>query len=195
MCFFKKYTYQDFSRNDWSGGTSTQLVIYPSESDLSKQNFEFRISTASIDVEESQFTQFFSHKRIICSLLNPITLIHSDSQPFYLTPFVPYSFDGWMKTKCVGKTIDFNVVFNDGWDASIKVYQIDSMIDMDYIQSYSDLTYLFQVKGESFINTFLLEESELLLFKEIPDDFNLKIVNTDSLLVCVKLKKYNKLKL
>ena len=93
-----------------------------------------------------------------------------------------------MKTKCVGKTIDFNVIFNDGWDASIKVYQIDSMIDMDYIQSYSDLTYLFQVKGESFINTFLLEESELLLFKEIPDDFNLKIVNKDSLLVCVKLK-------
>lgn len=188
MCFFKKYTYQDFSRNDWSGGTSTQLVIYPSESDLSKQNFEFRISTASIDVEESQFTQFFFHKRIICSLLNPITLIHSDIQPFYLTPLVPYSFDGGMTTKCIGKTIDFNVIFNDSWDASIKVYQIDSMIDMAYIQSYSDLTYFFQVQGESFINAILLEESELLLFKEMPDDFNLKIVNKDSLLVCVKLK-------
>jgi environmental stress-induced protein Ves len=188
MCFFKKYTYQDFSRNDWSGGTSTQLVIYPSESDLLKQNFEFRISTASIDVEESQFTQFFLHKRIICSLLNPITLIHSDIQPFCLTPLVPYSFDGGMTTKCVGKTIDFNVIFNDSWDASIKVYQIDSMIDMAYIQSYSDLTYFFQVQGESFINAILLEESELLLFKEVPDDFNLKIVNKDSLLVCVKLK-------
>jgi environmental stress-induced protein Ves len=188
MCFFKKYTYQDFSRNDWSGGTSTQLVIYPSESDLLKQNFEFRISTASIDVEESQFTQFFLHKRIICSLLNPITLIHSDIQPFCLTPLVPYSFDGGMTTKCVGKTIDFNVIFNDSWDASIKVYQIDSMIDMAYIQSYSDLTYFFQVQGESFINAILLEESELLLFKEMPDDFNLKIVNKDSLLVCVKLK-------
>jgi environmental stress-induced protein Ves len=188
MCFFKKYTYQDFSRNDWSGGTSTQLVIYPSESDLLKQNFEFRISTASIDVEESQFTQFFLHKRIICSLLNPITLIHSDIQPFCLTPLVPYSFDGGMTTKCVGKTIDFNVIFNDSWDASIKVYQIDSMIDMAYIQSYSDLTYFFQVQGESFINAILLEESELLLFKEIPDDFNLKIVNKDSLLVCIKLK-------
>jgi environmental stress-induced protein Ves len=188
MCFFKKYTYQDFSRNDWSGGTSTQLVIYPSESDLLKQNFEFRISTASIDVEESQFTQFFLHKRIICSLLNPITLIHSDIQPFCLTPLVPYSFDGGMTTKCIGKTIDFNVIFNDSWDASIKVYQIDSMIDMAYIQSYSDLTYFFQVQGESFINAILLEESELLLFKEMPDDFNLKIVNKDSLLVCVKLK-------
>ena len=188
MCFFKKYTYQDFSRNDWSGGTSTQLVIYPSESDLLKQNFEFRISTASIDVEESQFTQFFLHKRIICSLQNPITLIHSEIQPFYLTPLVPYSFDRGMTTKCIGKTIDFNVIFNDSWDASIKVYQIDSMIDMAYIQSYSDLTYFFQVQGESFINAILLEESELMLFKEIPDDFNLKIVNKDSLLVCIKLK-------
>jgi hypothetical protein len=62
------------------------------------------------------------------------------------------------------------------------------MIDMAYIQSYSDLTYFFQVQGESFINAILLEESELLLFKEMPDDFNLKIVNKDSLLVCVKLK-------
>ncbi len=39
----------------WSGGTTTELFIYPEVAEYSERNFDFRISTATVEVEESNF--------------------------------------------------------------------------------------------------------------------------------------------
>jgi uncharacterized protein len=49
--------------SSWSGGTRTQLAIYSETANYEARNFKWRISTASIDVEESQFTLLPGYRR------------------------------------------------------------------------------------------------------------------------------------
>jgi environmental stress-induced protein Ves len=37
--------------DSWSGGTTTQLAIYPENSSYQQRNFLYRISTATVDIE------------------------------------------------------------------------------------------------------------------------------------------------
>ena len=48
---------------NWAGGTSTEIFIYPSDGDFATRNFLFRISTATVEVEESNFTFFEGNTR------------------------------------------------------------------------------------------------------------------------------------
>lgn len=47
----------DLITNNWSGGTTTQLAIYPKDAEYKKRNFLFRISTATVETKESEFTK------------------------------------------------------------------------------------------------------------------------------------------
>ena len=40
----------------WIGGTTTQLAIFPATAEYTKFNFIFRMSTATVEIEESTFT-------------------------------------------------------------------------------------------------------------------------------------------
>jgi environmental stress-induced protein Ves len=51
------YKNSDLIINNWSGGITTQLAIYPKDANYKKQNFQFRISTATVEIEESVFTK------------------------------------------------------------------------------------------------------------------------------------------
>ncbi len=37
----------------WSGGDTTELLMYPSESSYKNRDFEYRLSTAKVEVESS----------------------------------------------------------------------------------------------------------------------------------------------
>lgn len=47
---------EDYPVSNWSGGKTTQLFIYPENSEYAKRNFLFRISSATVDCERSEFT-------------------------------------------------------------------------------------------------------------------------------------------
>jgi len=49
----------------WSGGTTTQLAIFPKDAVYDERNFKWRLSTASVEVSESVFTKLPNIKRII----------------------------------------------------------------------------------------------------------------------------------
>jgi len=52
----------------WSGGTTTQLCIYPYAATYTGRDFIFRISTATIESEESVFTKLPGYTRILMLL-------------------------------------------------------------------------------------------------------------------------------
>ncbi|NOU48402.1 MAG: hypothetical protein HOO86_15260 [Bacteroidales bacterium] len=113
-----------YKTSQWSGGTTTELYIYPEGSSLQNLDFQFRISTARVEIEESSFTVFPGVKRIIFPLQGEMNLIHDDDKPIHLKPYEQHSFAGDSITKCIGKVTDFNLMTRGNIKGTIEVIQL-----------------------------------------------------------------------
>lgn len=94
----------------WSGGKTTQLAISPEDADYSLRNFNWRISTAEVEVEESLFTHLPGINRVIMILDGEMYLEHEGQRSTFLRPFELDRFDGGWTTKSKGKVTDFNLM-------------------------------------------------------------------------------------
>ena len=94
----------------WSGGTTTQLVIYPKEAIYKNLDFIFRISTATIEIEKSTFTSLPNVSRIIMVLDGELTIQHKSQYTKQLKKFDTDVFSGDWETTSIGKATDFNVM-------------------------------------------------------------------------------------
>lgn len=101
---------QDFLESTWSGGSTTQLYIFPEDASYADRNFQFRISTAKIEVAESTFTSLPNFSRKLMILEGEITVHHEDQYTKKLTPFEVDSFSGDWTTTALGTCVDFNVM-------------------------------------------------------------------------------------
>ena len=104
-------TAEDFKRSQWSGGTTTELLIWPKGADYAKREFTVRISSATVDLEDSDFTPLPGVTRFITPLTGGFTLTHPGQMPVVMAPLdTPYRFSGETPTHCVGKATDFNLM-------------------------------------------------------------------------------------
>ena len=94
----------------WSGGTTTQLAIYPAGSEYKERRFEWRISTARVDSEESVFTLLPGIHRTLMILEGRIELAHEGIRSASLEPFMQDEFDGGWTTRSCGRCVDFNLM-------------------------------------------------------------------------------------
>src|SRR5579875_3661463 len=94
--------------NTWSGGTTTEIAIYPNNSEYGKRNFLWRLSTATVDVEESLFTPLPGISRILMVTEGTMTLQHEGHHSVHLAPFEQDKFEGAWTTRCMGRGRDFN---------------------------------------------------------------------------------------
>lgn len=104
----------DYKTTEWSGGTTTELSIAPEGSIYADRDFEWRLSSATVDVEESEFTALPDYNRIIMTLKGGIRLAHNKGEWIDLPEFTAHSFDGGDETVSVGKVIDFNLMMRKG---------------------------------------------------------------------------------
>ena len=104
-------TEKDYKVGQWSGGSTTELFIWPKGADYAKREFTLRVSSARVDLEESDFTPLPGVNRYITPLSGGFTLTHPDCQPVVMGPLcTPYRFSGEIPTHCVGKATDFNLM-------------------------------------------------------------------------------------
>jgi uncharacterized protein len=96
----------------WSGGTTTQLCIYPFQANLGARDFDFRISTASVEVESSTFSKFVGFHRVLMILEGSLTIHHANKYAKHLHAFDSDEFDGEWDTSSEGKVVDFNVIYS-----------------------------------------------------------------------------------
>lgn len=96
--------------SQWSGGTTTQLAIFPETATYDQRDFLFRISTAKIEAAESKFTSLPGISRTIMILEGNLTLNHEGHYSEALQKFSIDSFDGGWKTTSSGKVTDFNLM-------------------------------------------------------------------------------------
>ncbi len=103
------FTQKDYKVGTWSGGSTTELFIWPEGADYAKREFALRVSSARVDLQESDFTPLPGVTRYITPLTGGFTLTHPDSLPVTMCPLAePYRFSGEIPTHCVGKATDFN---------------------------------------------------------------------------------------
>ncbi len=104
-------TENDYKTSTWSGGTTTELFIWPVGADYGKREFSFRVSSAVVELAESDFTPLVGVRRYITPLTGGFTLTHPSKAPVVMAPLdPPYRFSGEEATHCVGQATDFNLM-------------------------------------------------------------------------------------
>ncbi len=148
----------------WSGGKTTELYIYPPESNFSDRNFEVRISTATVETETSVFTTLPGYKRQLMILEGKLTIQHNQEKKMLLLPFQKHQFMGHWETKAEGKVVDFNLMTSKNWNGEIQVIQLPEneqlieKIDAGTIQLY------YILNGSFIISKEILNTKDIIVF-------------------------------
>lgn len=120
------YGSEEFNTGKWSGGETTEFAIYPESAKYIDRDFVWRLSSASVDVEESTFTKLPDFDRILMVLEGEAVLAHGDERTVKLAAMEQDSFSGDARTKCFGKIKDYNLIMKKGCSGSMKVYEVQS---------------------------------------------------------------------
>ena len=100
--------------SQWSGGTTTQVAIAPAGAVYADRDFLWRISSASVDLDESDFTALPDYHRWISTLKGGMTLSHEGGEKIVLAPYECHQFDGGVDTHSWGRCTDFNLMLRKG---------------------------------------------------------------------------------
>ena len=109
----KKIEIDDYKSTKWSGGTTTELYIYPEKASYKERNFNFRVSMATTDDFESTFTLLPNVHRYISILEGKIFIEHKNHGHVTLVPHMIHSFEGSWETTSKGKVTDFNLMLKN----------------------------------------------------------------------------------
>ncbi len=156
---FKIHRFQNTSTTNWSGGTTSQLFIFPKYSVFAERNFVFRISTATIDAEESTFTPLPNYNRLLAILEGNLEIIHQRKYSKKLQKFENDRFHGSWQTSSKGKARDFNVIFNDNYELKFSYREIS---EPTFSQKKSDFLLLFILNESIKIEGFELNLYDLI---------------------------------
>ena len=102
---------EHYKVSQWSGGTTTEVFIWPEGANYATRELSLRISSATVDLEESDFTPLPGVIRYIVPLQGGFTLTHPGEASVVMAPLsAPYRFSGGIATHCVGRATDFNLM-------------------------------------------------------------------------------------
>lgn len=105
---------EQYQTSVWSGGTTTQLFLYPEDGDYREGSFQARISSATVELQKSSFTSLPGVKRYLMTLKGHLDMIHGVNTKAELEPYEVDCFDGGVPTVSYGKVIDFNLMLKNG---------------------------------------------------------------------------------
>ena len=174
--------------NTWQGGTTTQLAIYPEGAAYKNLDFIFRISTATIDVEQSTFTVLPNVAREIMVLAGELVIAHKGYHTKQLKKFDTDSFKGDWETTSMGKATDFNVMTRGNAKAGVTGFTLPEKTDKALMLA-GDMMAIYVYKGEvcveqSSSKTILTEGDVALIYKQpINEAFSLQGIHTSDVAV------------
>lgn len=185
-------TAEEFKPINWAGGISTQLFIYPSDADYKQRNFDFRLSTATVEIEQSEFTSLPGISRKLMILEGTINITHENHYNKKLGKFDTDTFEGDWKTSSVGKCIDFNLMTRNNTKGELSALSLGkNQIINDPINKEIDYLILYAFSGEICLNaneeTHRLQKGNLLVITQF-NNLNLKLTGIkDSEMVISKI--------
>jgi environmental stress-induced protein Ves len=166
----------------WASGTSTELFICPPDGNFQTRAFDFRISTATVEAEETNFSDFSGLTRILLILNGKLTLIHEGRYSKELDTFDQDRFDGSWNTRSKGKVQDFNIMFNENYDASVLHLALQANKSHEITLDESK-TFLFIFNGKFEINGQLVSAGDLIEFQnDYPEKMNLFCIESGNII-------------
>lgn len=162
----KIYKASDRKTIHWASGTSTELFIFPVDGDFASRNFTFRISTATVEAEESTFTFFEGITRHLMILKGNLELTHEGRYTKLLGPYEQDTFFGEWPTKSKGKVTDFNLMLKNGASGSLEVFQVEAGQQVNLSHSTNDFSFLYLAEGSVQLGEIELERGDLLQTQE-----------------------------
>ena len=166
----------DFQVSDWSGGKTKQLYLSPPTGHYSKRDFDYRLSTATVELAESQFSDLSGFHRILMSLDHTLHLHNASRQEeTVLAPFTPYFFEGSDSITSRGTCTDFNLIYSDHYQGQMIAISDGQELSQDeaiqFIYALSDL--MVTGTGLSSLN---LETGQLLIVEKETQETELQIM-------------------
>lgn len=179
-------TKADQRTSTWSGGTTTELAIYPRNAEYSKRNFSWRLSSAKVETEESTFTSLPGIWRYIMVIEGEMYLEHEGHHSIHLGPNEKDSFSGSWTTKSKGRVRDFNLMVTNGYKGEIQGLNIIDAVNFENISLYDSCEYITQTfyctEGKIEIeidgaDKIIVEEGDIALINIRGKFVNIKIYN------------------
>lgn len=180
---------EDFETINWAGGTSTQLFIYPTTADYKKRNFDFRISTAKVEIEKSDFTSLPGVSRHLMILDGEIIVNHEDQYSKHLKPFDTDHFKGDWNTSSIGKCTDFNLMTRNNYNGELSSICLNQNESKNLlVQEEWTFLFLYVNKGEFYCELgskkFTICNKNLLYIQQLNvDKLNIFAKKTGSLII------------
>ena len=125
---YRIITPEEFVTGVWSGGTTTQLAIYPPGASYADRNFIFRLSSATVETEQSEFTHLPDYDRWLMIFEGSARLVHSSEREVTINPYEYDAFDGGISTVSFGRVTDYNLMLRKGGTGYMKAIGLDENI-------------------------------------------------------------------
>ena len=138
--------------SNWSGGTTTELYIFPKKSEYKKLNFKWRLSSAKVIDEESTFSSLPNIWRYIMVLEGNLKLNHENHHSLDLSPFEVDSFSGDWTTKSYGKVTDFNLMLNKDCSGNISDLTLKKDIEVSINKNLSCIEAFYTLENGNYIS-------------------------------------------
>ncbi len=107
-------TSADYVVSHWSGGKTIQVAIAPKGAVYADRDFLWRVSSATADLDESDYTPLPDYQRWLSVFDRPIRLQHDGGEIITLNPYEIHCFDGGAATHSWGRCVDFNLMLRKG---------------------------------------------------------------------------------
>ncbi len=114
-----KQSRKNYVTTNWSGGSTSQVLIYPETASVTAHDFDYRISSAVVSID-SDFTKYSGYTRYITTLDNSIVL----NDEIVLQPLKVHKFSGDDNTYSKGSCTDFNLICKNHLDCNMIVDKV-----------------------------------------------------------------------
>ncbi|MBE6011734.1 HutD family protein [Anaeropeptidivorans aminofermentans] len=116
---YKMFSYKVIRKGDvaeakWKGGSTYELFISPEESHYQDRDFDFRVSTAIVELSRSDFTRLSGFDRYIMLIDGEMQLSHEGQRTVALEKYGIDYFKGEWHTESYGKCRDLNLMLREG---------------------------------------------------------------------------------
>ena len=105
---------EQYVATPWSGGVTNQLAIAPEGAVYADRDFLWRLSSATVELEHSDFTPLPDYNRWLSVLEGEIRVKVGEEAPFVLSPLGVCRFDGGIPVESWGTCTDYNLMLRKG---------------------------------------------------------------------------------
>ena len=149
---FTHLTSKDYVVSNWSGGKTIQIAIAPEGAVYADRDFLWRVSSATADLDESDYTPLPDYQRWLSVFDRPIRLPH----------------DGGAATRSWGRCVDFNLMLRKGKaEGSLQALLLSSGQPLE--PQGADTMLLYCAEGSGTVGEISLKAEEAVLVQDVKE--------------------------